>query len=725
MNLKKSLVIVALLFIFLSSHMVGMKQDISKDVVNVGIFLENSLGKKIGDDILIKEGTELISFLKKREFGTRELGAVSLVLIKTLIQKVDVVIASSSLAYIIGNIFNEKEEDIDYEIKRHEEGIFDFTKMEKRYQQQGKNKIEILKIEIKIKEYKSKIKECKMLKRLLASIKDENFSVYKTKDKKFVVFVNKNNKKFSLSNYDLDARNLTKIKKDALVKEFEGVYGYVKVDSLEKIFQIKKINRPKIIYLMGHGDFKEESVIAQLRPKQYACLVGNFLPKINCNFLFVNSCFAAGLNIEKAFKAVARESKKVYEEVDIKFPIALGVVSDVEVNFLKRLLYEKFSFNKFFEGICTLLFSTEEDRLLRESKLGLENIVGCIAEPILQNTTLVRFPGVRKFFRPVNVDDKITIITYPYLIAHELKEFREDEKIKLKEKKKRPSRIKISRLPINIVNKEAILLYPTLVMLPIEIYGEKPPVLVSMFPGDAYHFIKKLVAKNIPLSLLIKDMFGKLHIRSNKLFLIGDLTCKNYNKSGILYPKNLSKDNENQKLELKNCYAKTSFREVLVKIELPNKKIIRREMGKLTVNFWFTINGKHKKIECDNLYRKIKVIHNISPEDCKNTLIQELNKIEPSEEGYVEATGGIENEITLENALNIHFDLLKGKLPLVLKAKMNYLKKRIEKLKKQKGKRLHQLLLKDKIGNLKERIVDVEIRSKEKEIRKIKKELKE
>jgi len=504
----------------------------------------------------------------------------------------------------------------------------------------------------------------------------KDIATYKTPDKEFAIFIAKKSEKINLDNYDLNPQ-LIPIK---TLNEFTKKSSTITMKTFTTIFQDKPNNKKKIIYLGGHGipesflsGCKIPGYIAQLETDQYADFIKH-LGKINCLFLFVNSCYASGGNIEKVLSKLAAGAQKTYKEVDekdISFPIALGVLPDMPA------LYVEPQFRKFFDGLCAFFARTEQQVLEITGAPTLKKIIQYIMGKHLENSALVRFPKLRTFFRPVDIDKNILMITYPFLIARELsrvqrrkrteQEVAELEKFYRKDggKEKKIKEIKTKRtsvpMPIEIGAKEAVFLYPTVLESPLIIERGKIPALVSMFSGKTHHFIRRIDAKNKNIITLIQDMFCQFEIGYRKLFFVGDIYLKDSHVRSFCLRMTPDIDAE----------------AIIIEVNAEIDGILK--MSKFNVSF--------KDISTKLIARgkRSKISPIIFTQDFTYTvpmLLQYIAQFAPSENAYIEATGGIENEIVFARAIDSHFDLKLGRVVAQLGRSNNRFTVILEKAKK-------------------------------------------
>jgi len=156
-----------------------------------------------------------------------------------------------------------------------------------------------------------------------------------------------------------------------------------------------------------------------------------------------------------------------------------------------------------------------------------------------------------------------------------------EEKIKPRREAKKiePEKLEIERLPIELWGKEAALLYPMILRVPLKYsawgWGNNAKV-VSMIPGKAHHYLEKVEAENMRPDEFIKQFLfvyvleqKKIFAPTPKLFFIKELVgSKNYSNSGILHLQEPRQDTGSKQLEIKNFFIfKPHYEEKLIEIK--------------------------------------------------------------------------------------------------------------------------------------------------------------
>ncbi|MFC1841740.1 hypothetical protein ACFLYA_01590 [Candidatus Dependentiae bacterium] len=328
---------------------------------------------------------------------------------------------------------------------------------------------------------------------------------------------------------------------------------------------------PKIVYISGHGAYAEdvpigpfkdkkpelskEARIANLTYKQNSQLIEK-LNESGCFFLAFNTCYSGGKGLFFINKKVDAATGKL-KKITINFPILVTAFSDNP-----SIIPDRIEFAKFYKDIHNFF---EKRPPLKEIPFWpaepFETIAKHIAGTALQNTPSIIFPGLMEPIQTVKVDEQVLAITYPFLIKEELKKVKRVTK---------EGKIKIKKVSIDISGKRAVALYPTILELSLKLKPKKSiPALVSMIPGPANHFINKINAPGIAFDEFIKKMFGALELKSKKLFYINELTCSNYENSGISYPQD---QNPSKTLDIRELIVRLSPNTLDIRFNLKAKQ---------------------------------------------------------------------------------------------------------------------------------------------------------
>lgn len=496
--------------------------------------------------------------------------------------------------------------------------------------------------------------------------------------------------------------------------------GLIKHETLFSLFlettESKKIS--KRVFLEGHGYFQKEklqsksqgpvkinkpknaletgSAIAQLRPYQYVKMLEK-LSKINCSFLYVNSCYYGGFNAVSCQNYGFYEQKNIFkkfENIDknIKYIICVESTPDISVS------AQNISTSIFFLQI-NKFFIEQKDKLIEYLKLNIyepnkninpENISETeiltgeyvrkkivnkntgkieysdqkislieqkpwIAESkefcaildyarFLTSTSLssVRFPG-RPFFRfSVNKDRKIdedlevkTLkIDYPFLLNHEVKNGKSSN---IKIQKEQPVRL------------SSILLYPSIINLKFE-FIDIAPKFVSMIPGRAQHYLKGIIIGEYISSFKDKNSASI----ANELATKFTLGTRNAKKSYFVENINFL---ESKTYKPSINFIENFFINIALSENNTNYEYIYKDTSLKTTEKKYFHN--FEKNEYDNTGKFIKKVR-INEVIGKNKVMQLIKKwtleTTPAKEAIFEATAGVENIYSFRNKINTIFD---------------------------------------------------------------------
>lgn len=361
--------------------------------------------------------------------------------------------------------------------------------------------------------------------------------IYQNQTEEFIIGLPKN----YWSGIDINEHNLFKIglNKDAL-KEINATSiiavlnqkeqkfnDQVTVDT-EKILEpfefahLKKIfanpESRKRFFITGHGFFAGTLLEEKLKEKatQIKAIIAGmpvaefqnfleFLNTIGTDFLFVSSCYAGGYNLLQGYQK--QNDELAIKPLKLDYFVVVGALTD------EATRGGTLKFKEFFHAINNL-FSPKTTL-----KNPFEEILRPMSSKFIQNLPSIRYPGSLNYFKVIDADKRTEIITYAISAARML------------EKK-----------PIIIKNKEAILLYPIevdvplkineLIKEPLKVGGVVVPALISMVPGNTFHVIQE-IAIPVPLEQLIKEMFFVFALPSEKIFLIQKLSLHNSADSGL------------------------------------------------------------------------------------------------------------------------------------------------------------------------------------------------
>lgn len=352
----------------------------------------------------------------------------------------------------------------------------------------------------------------------------------------------------------------------------------------------------KRIYLEGHGKFERPDpqnpskllppLIASLDPKQYM----SFLKFLNptTDFLFVFSCYAGGANLQAMYKDYIASNKKLFSKEQINFPIAMGATTDIAIGFDQTP-----DFRTFFRLLNIYLNNPSKGSLKDALQEIYKNTPGFEVIPS------VRFPGFQDFFRAQEVDKVIKIITMVGIRTYELE-------------------YKLKSVPVpalSIKDIKALLVYPALITVPFDISSKKPITVVSMIPGNSYHLLQEVKAKNMGWIRFIQS-FMDLSTKSTKAFFIKKATIEGYPHG------------------------------------LVNEDILIYHEGELiTVIYKSSIDNNYYK-EVYKLPNFFTTPEQLTREEALKTIRMLLEKSKPNEEALFQATAGMQTLSMLQEVIN-------------------------------------------------------------------------
>lgn len=220
----------------------------------------------------------------------------------------------------------------------------------------------------------------------------------------------------------------------------------------------------KNIYLDGHGD---QNQIAGLELKYYQDLLKTF-NDLSVNLVYVSSCYAGGANILKAYQEKVQDYTK---PLNLNYFLMIGSISDAAVR------SSAIDFRAFFDA--THQFFSPKGPYLKKP---LEAIGKASWGGLYQNLPTVRFPGNINYFKVLDVDDKVEIITYAKARAAELEQPIAAQRHLVSAKKG----ITIPK------NKRMVLIYPPVIKAPIYTEPGSHLTFVSMIPGNSVQYMQEL-----------------------------------------------------------------------------------------------------------------------------------------------------------------------------------------------------------------------------------------
>ena len=373
-------------------------------------------------------------FLDKQAYGSsteidhlkyeKELGAIAFPLADAINQKVEVIVVSSAMIKVM------------LDIKNTNDNIF---------------------------KYPGSLERKKWVGNFFKNINKE-WLVYKTENNYFGIFIHKDAKSLDLKelglNPDLKQNHVTSFQElKESFSEPAGERDTIDVDVFNSIFQGQV---PKFMYVAGHGyrskmitelkpseiteKIVDEIMIAQLTHEQNQKFLAS-MNKKGCLFAYYYSCYSGGLNLHlmnKVIEKLANDVRSVEEaqRKDITFPIVSGVIADSFPYYAIKI-----SFVDFYKDLNRFFLEKLGPQLLIKSNIvwierPFRTIVKHVCGEHMQAIPTILLPGMRVPMKTIEVDNKVLVLTYPFLIAHELqsieiggKKLAEEEVVKTTEGK--------------------------------------------------------------------------------------------------------------------------------------------------------------------------------------------------------------------------------------------------------------------------------------------------
>ncbi|MFC1842524.1 hypothetical protein ACFLYU_02605 [Candidatus Dependentiae bacterium] len=432
----------------------------------------------------------------------------------------------------------------------------------------------------------------------------KNYLVYKNKSNSFAILIPKKTyadvidlKKPNVENIGLN-KNLIRVSTQTqtdIQNTFSKKHAKINIKELNQIFSLsdnaKKIE--KRVFLMGHGLPAKEvklritplkktipqqfSLIGQLKKDQYVAFLKN-LKKINCTFLYILSCYAGGWNqLVMQKEQIQKEQKKIYKKVLVPFPIITGNLSDSSAIEHKSINFETFFYklNTFFTQELKKYF-TKNWKLKRpwEQLKILAPILIQIGGTSTRNIPTVKLPG-QNIVLAIPLNNWTVVITQKKLLSYQIVE--------------KPAFVIDSMV-------ENVLLYPAIINFTLKINTAKKkiikplnqkhkffefyPATISMIPGYAHHYIKKII------------------IHANHIYDVGSFFSQFSHKGGffekLFFIKTLvinfrTKDEHLAMFGIKKPVKSITFENVAIKT-IPKHKSKTNKLGHHVI---FKVNGTY------------------------------------------------------------------------------------------------------------------------------------
>lgn len=310
-------------------------------------------------------------------------------------------------------------------------------------------------------------------------------------------------------------------------KSLPLVYFSINTDNLKALF-VNPYAR-KRIYLCGHGLYSPEllssfvkkaihissystgkATVASLSSDQYLSFL-TFLNSQGTDLVYVSSCYAGGYNL-----LLYQKLDELITKIPLSYFLLIGATTDAAISVFMTE-DNIINFQDFFKNIDSFFEPSSK------TPASLEAIVQSFKyDPT--SIPSVRFPGSIDYFKALNINNKIEIITYAKALAHTLK-------IEPANRSYQPAMVKKEIQPFDIKDKRAVLIYPLYVATPLYIHeGIFTPSLISMVPGNTFHILKQVKIGGMSQ---LYQLFLQMESISEKVFMIEKLETKSYSHSGL------------------------------------------------------------------------------------------------------------------------------------------------------------------------------------------------
>lgn len=283
----------------------------------------------------------------------------------------------------------------------------------------------------------------------------------------------------------------------------------------------ERISRQKIDLIT----LENKQHIAGIGMHEFRKLLVFFNSQISVNFLFYNSCFAAG---QQAIDAYYDFTNK--KQLMLNYPIASDAITEattftrqftLHINFIPSI-YEltiPIDKNGFIKMLYKSNFKAFFDALKSSAIISYNKLLSYVsfyASPdkiLIANRPKIRFPGTQ-WFSIVDVDKDTYALTNTRAVAQGLK-------------------------PLVIRNKNVLLISALTIPFPIifnRLAKQSFPTFVSLQPGKAKHIFSSIEAPQYTLDEVLNGFFFSNKLYASKLFIIDKLLVKDAT-SGTAYPK--------------------------------------------------------------------------------------------------------------------------------------------------------------------------------------------
>ncbi len=307
-----------------------------------------------------------------------------------------------------------------------------------------------------------------------------------------------------------------------LITTAESIDEYELKKIIENFTNIINSNVPSHLtrfYLIGHG---RPGLIAQIPVSQ----IENFLwglSEIHAEFLYISSCYAAGINlltIQSSLTSIITkqiaEKEKTKKIPGIDYAITIKASSDIATSGIGNI---KAMFMKLDQFLQKPVWALDFGPGVKKPRITISSVIAAIGFQSTYALPSIRFPGKTQFFRPIKMPFT-EIITESRLIEAGVEktlaliaESKSANKTVADEAKKKLESSLDIKIHIMADIRNIQVLPMDLTDFTFLINGEfGAPVFISKLTGKGQHYVNKIVfeAGNTNIDDLIYDSFFKI-----------------------------------------------------------------------------------------------------------------------------------------------------------------------------------------------------------------------
>lgn len=283
---------------------------------------------------------------------------------------------------------------------------------------------------------------------------------------------------------------------------------------------------PKRIYLMGHG---KPGLIAYLNLQQYEEFL-KILNDINCECLFVTSCYAGGTNLleirtlqlaqqEKIVDSIVRKHflGKGYDVRGINYILVVAstqqsVISAAEISLPPT--EGTLQFKEFFSSLDSYLkqFSTKQP-IEQRQKTRLMDVLKFVIRPKYESAPIARYPGGQDFFWVTEWAPKVGVITHASQVLRKA--------LLVAETKGAVPKVRVPEV-LDLSKKRYVYVYPAIIDGPVILpCGDSK--IISMIQAKAVHIFSNLIMKQCSLLDILNSWQD---CPFERIYVVEKLVCK-------------------------------------------------------------------------------------------------------------------------------------------------------------------------------------------------------